>query len=35
MAQQVKALRDQPEDLSVIPQTHMVDGENGFFQVVL
>lgn len=35
MAQQVKAIATKPNDLSLIPGTHLVEGEKGFPQVVL
>lgn len=34
MLQQVKVLASRPDDLSSIPETHVVEGEN-FLQVVL
>lgn len=33
MAQQVKVLTAKPEDQSSIPETHMIERENGLLQV--
>jgi hypothetical protein len=35
MAQQVKALATLPGSLTIIPRTHMAEGEKGFPQVVV
>ena len=35
MVQQVKMPAAEPEDLSLIPRTHMIRGENQLLQVVL
>jgi hypothetical protein len=35
MAQQVMGLATKPEDLSLIPGSHMVEGKNHFLKIVL